>query len=100
MTVDYAGIPGSVESTLRRQVFKYTGPTYVTGGDAITPNDFRMGKIFAVLGGYISNGTAVRLIYYDLTNQKLMAFVPNTGAEVANGVDLSGYTGYLEVVGQ
>lgn len=99
MTKDITISPGQNTNTLRRQVFQYTGPTlYVAGGDPLTPSDFRMGAIHAVLGGFIGSGTALRLVFFDEANGKLQIFVPDTGAEAAG--DLSTFSGRLEVVGR
>jgi hypothetical protein len=99
MTLDLTVAPPFVASTERRQIAQYTGPaTYAAGGDPITPNDVRMGKIFAVLGGLITNGTLVRLVTYIPATEKLFITVPDTGAEASG--DLSTYSGRLEFVGQ
>lgn len=99
MTVDLSVAPAQVESTCRRQVCTYTGPTlYVAGGDALTPADFRMGKVFAVLGGYITNGSAVLLVTFVASTSKLYLTTVSSGSEFSG--DASGYSGQLEVVGQ
>ena len=84
-----------------RRVFRYTGPSsYATGGEALDPtNDFGVGTINAIVGGVLWNGSAARLAWWDVTNKKLVIVVPNTGAEVGNGTDLSGYSGQLEALG-
>lgn len=98
-TVDLTVAPGQVESTVRRQIAAYTGPeTYAAGGDALDPAAFRMGKIFAVLGAVITSGSAIRVGVWDASTEKLMWFVPDTGAEASG--DLSTYSGSIEVVGQ
>lgn len=77
---------------------QYTGPTlYVAGGDPIGVNDVGMGDIFGVYG-VISSGTAVLIVRWDYTNQKLMFFVPNTGAEAAG--NLSTFSGTLLFTGK
>jgi hypothetical protein len=100
MTVNLTVAPADLGATSRRQVAAYAGPaSYVTGGDPMVPADVRMGKLFAVLGT-ISNGTAVLIPWWNTTTGTLLFFVPNTGAQVANGVDLSTYVGNLEFIGQ
>lgn len=96
----YRGEDGS--ATKRRQQGTYTGPTsYATGGDPFTPADVKLGQLHVITGMAVarkSDGT-VRLLWYDKTNQKVIWYVPNTGAEVANATDLSGYTVDFEAIG-
>ena len=88
-------------ATTERRVFKYTGPTsYATGGDSLVPEELALSKISAICNKTIGNGTSVRIGWYDFTAKKILWFVPNTGAEVANGTDLSGYTARMEVIGR
>lgn len=85
----------------RRQV-RYTGPAnYVAGGDPFLPSDVKLGQIHVVgAGGVMAwSGSAVRLVVWDPTNQKLVWYVPNTGSEVAGGQDLSGFSVDLEIIG-
>lgn len=99
MPIDLTVAPPFTDSTQRRQVFAYTGPTlYVAGGDPIAPEDLRMGKLFAVLGGLITDGTLIRVVTYIPSTGKLFITVPDTGAEASG--DLSTYTGRLEAIGQ
>lgn len=83
----------------QRRIFRYTGPSsYAAGGESLDPmTAFGLGRVAAVLG-VISNGSAVRVLWWDKANSKLKAFVPNTGAEASG--DLSGYSGTLEAIGQ
>jgi hypothetical protein len=80
------------QDRLVREV-QYAGPAaYVAGGDPIAGSDLGCGEIFGVYG-ILSSGSAVRIPWWDYTNQKLVLFVPNTGAEAAG--DLSTFTGTL-----
>jgi hypothetical protein len=84
---------------------RYTGPSaaaggYLTGGDPIGPGDVGMGDIFGVYGGYITDGTTIRVPVWNYTTQKLQFFVPNTNAEVANAVDLSAFSGTILFTGK
>lgn len=81
---------------------KYTGPaSYATGGESVAAsNDLGMAEVYAVAGAVISDGSAIRIGFFDYTNQKLVWYVPNTGAQVANGVDLSTFSGYLTFFGK
>lgn len=84
---------------------RYTGPSaaaggYVTGGDPIGPGDVGMGDIFGVYGGFLSNGTSIVIPVWNYTTQKLQFWVPNTGVEVANAVDLSAYSGTILFTGK
>jgi hypothetical protein len=101
-TVDITTAPPQVESTLRRQVATYTGPSAYANGfeDALSPEDVRMGKIFAVLGGIaLKGGAGILLFKYDLTDGVFYWF-DMAGVEVVNGTPLDEYTAEIEVVGQ
>lgn len=88
-----------VMSTHKVLFFDYTGPSaYVAGGDSFVPNDVGLGNIDFIDVAQAWNGSAVRLITYDKTNQKLVWYVPNTGAEASG--DLSAYSVRIMVVGQ
>ena len=78
---------------------RYTGPAlYVAGGDPVNaPTELGMAEVYAAYGN-ISNGTAVILVQFRYTTQKLQMFVPNTGAEFAG--DASAYTGTLTFFGK
>lgn len=73
---------------------QYTGPSsYAAGGDPISgPDNLGCGEIFGVYG-MISSGSAVRIAFWDYTNQKLQFFVPDTGAEASG--NLSTFSGTL-----
>jgi len=101
MTLDLTVAPPFVESTQRRQVVLYSGPaSYATGGDPLDPADFRMGKVFAILGAVAANGTTPYLLHFDVATSTIFWYVASTGLEVAGAVDLSGMTVRMEVVGQ
>lgn len=101
MTLDLTVAPADLSSTLRRQIVNYTGPaSYATGGDVVTPDDVRMGKVFAVLGLTISNGTDIRHGWFDAANSKIMWFTAAGTAQVNNATDLSTYTGRFEFIGR
>jgi|SRR6267378_3376926 len=94
-TKDEAGIR-------RRVIADYNGPaSYVTGGDPLTAADVGLGVIEYITldDGILWNGSAVRLCAYDFTNQKILVYVPNTGAEVAAATDLSAFNARFEAVG-
>lgn len=76
-----------------------TGGTYATGGEPVDAEELGLGTIFGVYGT-ISNGSAVLIPWFDYANQKILFFVPNTGAEVADALDLSGYSGTLLFTGK
>lgn len=94
----------------RKTVVKITGPsTYTTGGDAITPGQFRLGAIeyFPDTTCIATTGAATAVIaVYNYTTAKLQFFW-QTGAaaaaalpEVDNGTVLSDYTGRALVHGK
>lgn len=92
-TRDLAGIR-------ERRVFPYTGPaSYATGGESISASDVLLGTIELLPDFHITDGTTVRTMVYNYTTGKLVAFVPNTNVQVANGVNLSTFTGRFEVIG-
>lgn len=102
MNLDETKFPARdrMNDRMMRQV-RYTGPaSYVTGGDPVNATtELGMAEVYTV-HGTIGSGSAIRLIYLDYVNQKIQWFIPNTGAEVANGVDLSGFTGTLTFYGK
>lgn len=103
MDTDLGNAPMDQGATTKRALATYTGPaSYVTGGDPVTPETVRMGKIYAIAGVVASNGTAAYLLYLNGpagADQTIMWFVAATGVEVANGVDLSGFTAQVEFIG-
>ncbi len=117
MTLSETSFPARdrLNDRLVRQV-RYTGPaSYAAGGDPIASADLGalgMGNVYPVVGdiGTVGAGeirhvggavsTAVRVLHFDYANQKLQWFIPNTGAEVAAAVDLSGFSGVLTFYGK
>lgn len=90
--------PDKTDSTQRRNL-TYTGPaSYATGGDSLPPQSIGLGKIHAILGLVISNGTNVYWGYYNKTTQKILWYSA-TATEIANTTDLSGFIGAFEVIG-
>lgn len=81
----------------------YAGPaSYTTGGEVISnPNDFGWSRTHT-LAGVAHNAalTAFRLLVLDLATQAVLWVVPDTGAEVANATDLSGFTAEIFVTGR
>lgn len=102
MTLNETSFPSRdrMSDRMVREV-RYTGPaSYATGGDPVNAtSDLGLGEIFGVYGT-ISSGTAVRVPWFDYPNQKILWFVPNTGAEVAAAVDLSTFSGTLLFTGK
>ena len=83
-----------------RRVVPYTGPaSYATGGDGFTPEEVALGKILAILGLTISNGTAVLWGFWNSSTKKILWYSA-TATEVTNATDLSAYTGRFEVIGK
>jgi hypothetical protein len=79
-----------------RKLWSVTGPSsYATGGETL---DFGLGTVEVVLADQPSNGTDLRLVRWDYTNNKLKWF-DLAGAEVAAAQDLSTYSVRLEVIG-
>lgn len=80
--------------------FLLTGPaSYPTGGVVIDNlGDFGWGETHTVVGT-LWNGTAMRWVWLNFTSQ-LLVIVDDTGAQIANGTDLSAYTGNLLATGR
>jgi hypothetical protein len=82
-----------------RRIFNYAGPSsYATGGDSLPPESIGLGRIEALLGLQISNGTNVYWGVYDQTTEKILWYSA-TGTEIANATDLSGFSGRFEAIG-
>lgn len=103
MTIDKSAsaIPFHDRSADRqRKTFKYTGPaSYLTGGDPVLGGEIGISVVHAWLGHTVSNGTVILLTHYDAASKKLKYF-DMAGAEIANGTNLSTYSGYAEVIGR
>ena len=100
MTFDSTVAPFDKSATLLRQIVTYTGPaSYVTGGDPIDAGVIRGGRVLALGACIAFDGTDAYGVWLDLANQTLVWVVLSTGVEVANGVDLSGFTLTTEFVG-
>lgn len=83
-----------------RRILAYTGPlSYATGGDALTPETISLSKIEAVVGLVISDDTNVYWGYFNPSTQKILWYSA-TATEIANGTDLSGFTGRFEAIGR
>lgn len=81
---------------------QYTGPSsYVTGGDAFVAADVKLSHLTEIFFGLAVNaGGTIRGLLYDSTNNTVLWYVLDTGAEVANGTDLSGFSArFLAVEG-
>lgn len=81
----------------------YTGPAnYVQGGDTVAADDVGLTAIDFVnpIGNaFDKTNSHMYLVGWDQSTGKLPWYVPNTGAEVAGGVNLSTFTMLVEVVG-
>lgn len=104
MTINLGNAPMDEGATTKRALATYTGPAaYATGGDPVTPEDVRMGKVFVIGGAVAMDGTAAYLLYLTSpagSTQKILWLDATTGLEVANGTDLSGATAQVEFIGQ
>lgn len=89
-----------------RRVFLITGPSSydATNGESLAPSLVKLGVIECFGAGdsaiFWNGSSAVRLAVFDRTNNRLRFFVPNTGAEVANAVDLSTFSARVEIIGK
>lgn len=93
----------------RARIVKFTGPTtYTTGGDPLAVNGISTIEAVLPAGPMINVATTGALyVRYNEATGKLQAYYGDNAAgaagpfiEVANGVDLSGYTGRLLVLGK
>lgn len=83
------------------RIGRWTGPaSYATGGEDVSPGVFGLGKVISLPAPIvITDGVSVRIGAWNIATQKLQWFVPSTNVEVANGVNLSTFTGALVVYG-
>jgi hypothetical protein len=100
IAVPDGGRPVDVWGSERIAVLLYTGPNPYpnaggTIGDPITAEDVGLKGILGVVGGpaFDPVGGAYRTVVYDPVTGTMRWFVSTTGVEVANGVDLSDYSG-------
>lgn len=100
MTVTFDERPFD-NANIKRQVFgKITLAAYVTGGLSLVGADLKnLGEIEKILFEPATNGTVIRLLTYDYTNEKVKAF-DMAGDEIANGTDLSAYTAHFVAFGR
>ena len=98
----------NVAGIRRRSLYRITfsgADTYVTGGVGLTPNQFSLGQIEAIIPcGLARSGTAAVAATWDETNLKLMLFQSTTGApaallEVAAAQSIANYALVVEVLG-
>lgn len=90
-----------VAGVRRRIVGQYTGPaSYATGGDPFVASEIGLGTIeFLDFENAISATPANRLLTYDHAAEAVVWIVPDTGAEVANGTNLSTFSARFEAIG-
>ncbi len=87
-----------------RRVLQVTGPASYTnpGGDPVAANALLLGvnEFVPPQIALDASDANPRLVVYDHTDEVFRWFVPNTGSEVANATDLSGYVFRIEVMGK
>lgn len=97
--------------TKRRRMGDYSGPSsYVVNvGDPLLPGDVKLGQIHLIhfeMAKSVSANKIYVLHWSDSANAGVNGtscvtwWDPTTGAQVANGTDLSGYTAKFEAIGQ
>lgn len=93
VTLPSSDVNDRSNSKLLRWGLIYTGPTsYVTGGDPIAPTDVGLGSIdFLDVENAYNGVNSMYMLNYVPATGKIIWYVPNTNAEVANGVNLSTY---------
>lgn len=105
MTVDITVAPPFTDSTQRRQVAAYTGPTSYDPdtGDVLSPEDFRMGKIFAVLpAGPATDFSDVWFLHFGVNGDGNLTifWLDADGGTPTLHANLSACHATIEVVGQ
>jgi len=103
-TIDRTTLPAfhDTSGARIRKTARYVGPVSYTGpgGDPFTPADLGMTRIDVLLFTFAWDGAnAHRSLVWDRVNQKVVWFVTSTDQEVANAVDLSGFTATFEAIG-
>ncbi len=100
MTIDRTGLTFHDSSNARiRKIGRAVGPAaYTTGGDPAAPSLFGLGKVDVVLFEPFTNGTVIILAGYEVAAETVK-FYDMTGAEIANGTDLSTYAARFEAIG-
>lgn len=106
-TVDVNAVtnPINYEGQKITDLVKITGPvSYTTGGFSLAggSNGIPIGTFQRVTFDGVfkkTDDSAVLLPMWNPATQKVLLYVPNTGAQVANGVDVSTYIAYAKVVG-
>ena len=90
-----------VGQNLRGTVGRYTGPaSYVAAGDSLRPQELKLGQIAALIFEPAINAAGtIRLLVYDIANETVQWYVPNTGSEVADATDLSGFNARFSAFG-
>jgi hypothetical protein len=81
----------------------YTGPaSYPTGGDPVTAASLGLSNIrdLRLDSAVDAAGANARALRFNPTTSKIQWFVLSTNAEVANAVDLSGFTANLFASGR
>jgi hypothetical protein len=90
-------------SSFLRRVAQWKGPNpYVTGGEPITAATFGLGRIIVINGSVaVDAAGAIRLAVYNPTTSKIAWYVDGAAGfvEVAGGVNLSTFSGGIEVIG-
>lgn len=101
-------IPANDKSADRlRKTFTVTGPaSYTTGGTAFTPQELGFGQSVHVVAGSMmrttSGGAACRAVALNNENPAApkLQWYDQAFNEIANGVDLSTFSGNLEFIGK
>ncbi len=91
-----------------RKFFTVTGPaSYTTGGTAFTPEELGFGQFVQVIGGNIARtagdgGLSCRIVALNnaTTTAPKLQWYDLAGAEIANGIDLSTFSGTFEFIGK
>lgn len=100
MAAIISGLDFSVSGDKRSTIATVTGDTsYPTGGYSIAPNQIGLGTVLFADASFLANSTpAVRAAVYNTSTNKLLLFGENF-SEVANGTDVSAFSGKIQAFG-
>lgn len=100
MAATLSGLDFTVQGDKRVTIATVTGDTsYPQGGYSITANQLGLGNVLFLDSSFTRDSTpAVRAVSYNTSTSKLL-FFDQAFAEIANGTNLSTFSGQLQAFG-